>query len=378
MKYFYSIFAILIAIFPFAQQQNVTSSINPNPFNEDESITITFNGSSINESNWGISNNALYLWSWSYDLNDTNSQDCPTNGTWTSSNEANKLTYNSGNDTYTITFVPKTFYNRTGIGRIGFLLKAKDGSGDKKSQDIYAEVGKFQFTSTSPANGSINFVNSGTSAAINYQTSTPANFILRANGNTISSVNNTTTLATNYTVSSDSQISVTATSTTDGTVLTSNFSYSVTPSVETSAIPSYMRQGITYNPNDNTKVGLALYAPNKSYVHVIGSFNNWQISSNYLMKRDTNNSNLYWIEISGLTPQQVYTFQYRTNDGVKVADPYSTLVLSPDDDPYISASTYPNLPAYPAGQQYDVSVIQTGKAEYNWTITNFQNQRKKN
>jgi 1,4-alpha-glucan branching enzyme len=75
-----------------------------------------------------------------------------------------------------------------------------------------------------------------------------------------------------------------------------------------------------------------LYAPFKSYVHVIGSFNNWQVSSNYLMKRDTNNP-IYWIEITGLTPQQVYTFQYRTSDGVKVADPYSTLVLSPDDDP---------------------------------------------
>ena len=27
---------------------------------------------------------------------------------------------------------------------------------------------------------------------------------------------------------------------------------------------------------------------------------------------------LYWIE--RLTPQQIYTFQYRTNDGKKVAD----------------------------------------------------------
>src|SRR5690606_33250185 len=112
----------------------------------------------------------------------------------------------------------------------------------------------------------------------------------------------------------------------------------------------------------------------------IGSFNNWTVSGNYLMKRDTANPNLYWIEITGLTPQQVYTFQYRTADGVKVADPYSPLVLSPYDDPYINqnAVVYPNLPAYPAGQNFEVSVIQTGKTPYPWVVTNFSKPAKEN
>jgi len=376
MRIFYNLIAFFIAIITYAQTQTVTYSISPATFNEDESITITFNGSSINESTWGVSNNALYLWAWSYDINDTNSIDCPTNGTWASSNEANRLTYNSGNDTYSITFVPKTFYNRTGIGRIGFLLKTKTGNG--QSQDIYSEVGKFQFVTTTPKNGSVNFISSGSNYPISYSTSLAANFVVKANGNQIYSANNVTSMFTPYNVTVDSQMEVIATSVLDGTVLTSKFSISPTPSVQTAAIPSYIRQGINYDPNDPTKVGLALYAPFKSYVHVIGSFNNWQVSSNYLMKRDTNNSNLYWIEITGLTPQQVYTFQYRTSDGVKVADPYSTLVLSPDDDPWISSTTYPGLPAYPAGQQYDVSVIQTAKPAYNWTVTNFQKPAKQN
>lgn len=376
MRIFYNLIAFFIAIITYAQTQTVTYSISPATFNEDESITITFNGSSINESTWGVSNNALYLWAWSYDINDTNSIDCPTNGTWASSNEANRLTYNSGNDTYSITFVPKTFYNRTGIGRIGFLLKTKTGNG--QSQDIYSEVGKFQFVTTTPKNGSVNFISSGSNYPISYSTSLAANFVVKANGNQIYSANNVTSMFTPYNVTVDSQMEVIATSVLDGTVLTSKFSISPTPSVQTAAIPSYMRQGINYDPNDPTKVGLALYAPFKSYVHVIGSFNNWQVSSNYLMKRDTNNSNLYWIEITGLTPQQVYTFQYRTSDGVKVADPYSTLVLSPDDDPWISSTTYPGLPAYPAGQQYDVSVVQTAKPAYNWTVTNFQKPAKQN
>jgi 1,4-alpha-glucan branching enzyme len=96
------------------------------------------------------------------------------------------------------------------------------------------------------------------------------------------------------------------------------------------------------------------------------------------MKKDTTNPDLYWIEITGLTPQQIYTFQYRTNDGIKVADPYSRLVLSPDDDPYISSADYPNLPAYPSGQKFDVSVVQTGMSTYNWQATNFTKPAKEN
>lgn len=376
MKLFYNLIAFFIAISAYAQTQTVTYSISPSSFNEDESITITFNGSSINESTWGVTNNALYLWAWSYDSNDANSIDCPTNGTWGSSSETNRLTYNSGTDTYSITLVPKTFYNRTGIGRIGFLLKTKTGNG--QSQDIYSEVGKFQFVNTTPKNGTVNFISSGSNYPISYSTSLAANFVVKANGNQVYSANNVTSMFTPYNITVDSQMEVIATSVLDGTVLTSKFSISPTPTVQTAAIPSYIRQGINYDANDPTKVGLALYAPFKSYVHVIGSFNNWQVSSNYLMKRDTNNPNLYWIEITGLTPQQVYTFQYRTSDGIKVADPYSTLVLSPDDDPWISSNTYPGLPAYPAGQQYDVSVIQTAKPAYNWTVTNFQKPAKQN
>ena len=74
---------ILILInWSFAQQQTVTYSVNPASFNEGDSITLTFNGNSINEATWGLAGNALYLWSWSYDLNDSNQQDCPTNGSW--------------------------------------------------------------------------------------------------------------------------------------------------------------------------------------------------------------------------------------------------------------------------------------------------------
>jgi hypothetical protein len=43
-----------------------------------------------------------------FDINDANIVDCPTNGAWTASNEANRFTYNAGSDTYTKTITPTT------------------------------------------------------------------------------------------------------------------------------------------------------------------------------------------------------------------------------------------------------------------------------
>ncbi|HAD78141.1 MAG TPA: alpha-amylase, partial [Flavobacteriaceae bacterium] len=129
---------------------------------------------------------------------------------------------------------------------------------------------------------------------------------------------------------------------------------------------------------DSSKAYLVLYAPQKEFIHVIGSFNNWQLSDQYVMNRDTTNKDLYWIELSNLKANEIYTFQYRTSDGIKTADPYSTLVLSPYDDPHITAATYPNMPVYPTGQQFEVSVLQTNQTKYNWKVSNFARPNKEN
>ncbi len=363
-------------------QQTVSYSVNPPTFNETESITVTF---TLNETNFGVStSHALYLWAWSVDSNNT-SADSPTNGTWTASNAANKLTHVSSSGstgTYTFTMnTVKSFYgNRPNpLSKIGFLIKTINGS--VQSQDIILNVGKFQFNLTNPVAGSTNVVNSGTVINITGTSSQPANYVVKANGNPVyTSTTDSTTLNFPYTATQDANMEVVATNASDGTVVTKTFTVSLAIPVQSAAIPAYMKQGISYDPADPTKVGLALYAPGKAYVHVIGSFNNWTVSANHLMKKDTTNPNLYWIEITGLTPQQIYTFQYRTADGIKVADPYSPLVLSPYDDQYINqnAMVYPDLPAYPTGQNFEVSVIQTAKPAYNWTVTNFTKPAKDN
>lgn len=381
---------LLISSFAWCQQQTVTFGVNPASFEETQSVTLTFNGTSINEATWGVTGNALYLWTWSLDANNV-SVDCPTNGAWTSSNEANKLTYNAGTDTYSITFVPTTFYNRTGIARIGFLIKAKNATGDKKSQDIFVNVGVFQVNLTSPT-ATQTLLASGSSLSIAANnTGGNASYNLKANGisiNTNASTSSYTFNHTNITSNQNYALEVTQA----GSTKVKNFAVVINPGAVSQALPAGMKDGINYNQADATKATLVLNAPNKDFVYVAGSFNNWQPSNAFAMKKDPT-SGKFWLELTGLTSGTAYSYQYWVGDQtnlpanspalVKTADPFSTLVLSPFDDPEIQTlGVYPNLPAYPEGQEREVTVLQTGpNAHYNYTwsaaTTNFVKPAKK-
>lgn len=361
--------------YTFGQVQDVSYTISPATFEEDDTITITIDGTTLDEAAWGVTDRAIFIWAWSYDLNDANSIDCPTNGTWNASNGANRLTYNSTTDEYWITFVPSTFFARTGIGRIGFLFKASNGDGDKKTPDYYAEVGSFQLTRTAPIDNTV-IITSGQSVPITATTTLAADFVLKGNGITVhTSSSSTTSYSYTPTVTESTFYELEAS---DGTTtLTSSFQVIVTPTVIEEAVPTGMKDGINYHATDNTKATLVLYAPTKNYVHVIGSFNDWLVNDNYLLKKDTAKDR-YWIELTGLTPQTDITFQYLIDGTLKVADPYSTTVLTESNDQFIDSTTYPNLPAYPSGKtNHSVSLLRTGDAPYNWQVTNFTPPAKK-
>ncbi len=369
-----------LSITAFAQQQTVTYSVNPASFDETTVITITINGNSINEASWGVVGNALYMWAWAFDLNDTTPKGTPLSGTWNASDEASKFTYNAGNDTYTKTITPTTYYNTTGIGKIGFLIKAKDGTGDKKSQDILVEVGLLSVNLTTPLQNSTNIIASGGSlniAATN--TNGVASYNLKANGvsiNTNPSTSSYTYSHTNITANQNYELEVTQ----GATTITKKFSAIVNPGTVTQAMPAGLVDGINYNSDDATKATLVLDAPLKDFVYVAGSFNNWLPTAAYAMKKD-DASGKFWLELTGLDSGTNYTYQYWVVDAtpiantpsvVKTADPYSTLVLN-EEDASIPVGNYPNLPVYPVGQEREVTVLQTGQTPYAWSTstTNF-------
>ena len=57
---------------------------------------------------------------------------------------------------------------------------------------------------------------------------------------------------------------------------------------------------------------------------------------------------------------------------IKIADPYSELILDPNSDGGINNTTFPNMHPYPSGQTTGfVTVLHPGKPAYNWQVPNF-------
>lgn len=145
------------------------------------------------------------------------------------------------------------------------------------------------------------------------------------------------------------------------------------PPINYSPLPGGIRPGINYT--SPTTATLALFAPHKSFVYVLGDFNDWKVETNYFMNCDSVSSDsvIWWVNLTSLSPGTEYAFQYLADGKIRTGDPYSEKVLDPWNDPYIPSTNYPNLKPYPTGKTESiVSIIQTGQAAYNWQVQNFQ------
>ncbi len=135
--------------------------------------------------------------------------------------------------------------------------------------------------------------------------------------------------------------------------------------------PSGLHDGINYI-DDNT-VSFVLLAPFKSYIYLLGDFNNWTPdNASNLMHKDSNDTTRFWITMSGLTKGKEYIFQYFIDGSILIPDPYCEKISDPWNDKYIPSAVYPDLIGYPASKTTGIAgVIQTGQTPYTWQVTNF-------
>jgi glycosidase len=301
-------------------------------------------------------------------------------GSWGNNTTQPALIFVSGT-TYKLDLTPDLFIYfgvalTSSITEICVVLR--NDAGNLQTADTFLSVGAFQATLVQPIENSNTIITSGQNLAISAtNTNGNAAYTLLANG---VSINTATTASYSYTdlnittnKSYELQITQGATS------FSKKFTVMVNPGIISQVLPAGVEEGINYNLADPTKATLVLDAPGKDFVYVAGSFNNWQPDSNYAMKKDPTTGK-FWLELAGLTSGVNNTYQYWVVDTtplagspglVKTADPYSTLVLSPFDDPSIPAVNYPNIPTYPVGQEREVTVLKTGQTPYTWQVTNF-------
>ncbi len=302
--------------------------------------------------------------------------------TWAVNNTAAQMT-SAGTNLWTKTFNISTFFSVPGnesVLKLAFVFRNAAGTTVGRAADggdifyeVYPQNAPLQtllLTPTAP----LFLANIGQPIPVKAASSAPANLKLLDNGTQIATASNAELLQHTLNVSASGVHKVEFIATTATDADTSAFTYLVPGSVVSQDPPAGTVWGITYL--SGTSVRLALYAPNKQVVYAIGDFNNWQPTSAHQMKRSLDGK-LWWLDLTNLPPGQAVRFQYLVDGNLKIADPLSTLVLDPWNDPFIPAFTFPNLPTYPVGKTNGmVSVLQTNQAVFNWTATNYERPKK--
>ena len=311
--------------------------------------------------------------------------------TWGTTNAAAQATYLGNNKwSYTISN-PRTFFNApTGVPagetilRIAILFRNGSGSTVLRNADgsdmyvpIYDNTVAVRFTAPffqpfyNPVPETIN-KQVGENISLTAISNKPSTLKLFLNGTEIQSATAATTISATPTLTTSGTQTIMAEANDGTTTKQTSFTFFVSAAPVVLPLPTGVRDGINYEAG-NTSAVLVLYAPGKARVSVIGDLpgSNWAEQSNYVMNK-TPDGNYWWLRITGLTPGTEYAFQYLVNGNLKVAEPYCEKILDPNNDGFISATTYPSLKPYPTGLTTGVvSVLQTNAPAYNWQVPNF-------
>jgi len=369
MKAFLSLVFGLFVINCFGQ----TFSTDPAFPTADASLTLTVDASGTSLEGHG---GDVWIWAWLPDC----SSDCdaPTNVDPATAAEDDAKMTRSGSDpdVYSITFTPTTFFDKSDeeITQIGFKLKSEAWSDNLQTDvDLFfdlSEGGELNVAFTSPV-GEYLFVDNADEISFEVASSLSADLSLTIDGAEVASTTGKS-LSYTHTVVETGTIEVVIIADDGETVKTDNLYFIVRETTPSVSLPAGIIKGINYDASA-TKATLALEAPGKSSVYVIGEFNDWVPSSAYQMNQD---GDIFWLEITGLTAGQEYAFQYLVDESIVVADPYADKVLDPDNDAFIPASTYPSLKTYPEEASGIVAVLQTNQTPYDWQVTDFEKPAK--
>jgi Alpha amylase, catalytic domain/Carbohydrate-binding module 48 (Isoamylase N-terminal domain)/Secretion system C-terminal sorting domain len=291
------------------------------------------------------------------------------------------LMTNTGTNEWSKTFNIRDFYgvpqNET-VLRIAFVFRNLDGSvvgrtatGGDIFYDVYPDDGQLRTKFVQPSVPSF-ITQNGASIPVNAYASEPAGLILTDNGAPVAATNGENLPLTLTALPGFHEIVLEATA--NNQVSTAMFTYLVPNDVVIENPPTGTELGVNYL--NESSVRLALNAPNKQNVFLIGDMNDWAPDLDYQMKRSVDGT-IWWIDLVNLTPGEGIRYQYLVDGSLKIADPLSALVLDPWNDAFIPSVTFPNLPSYPADKTTGiVTWIQPGAAPFNWQTTEYERPKK--
>lgn len=185
-----------------------------------------------------------------------------------------------------------------------------------------------------------------------------------------------TMLTSPFTFNSPGNFTIRFTSNTGNATAQDDVSAFVPASVENVPRPSGLQNGV--NENTDGSVTFLLAAPRKSSALLIADFTDWKPTLATQMKKD---GDYFWVTVPAnqFTAGVTFQYQYIVDNTIKIADPFSTLILDPQNDQFIKAGNFPDLPPYPVNETTgDITLHTYQEAPYNWTVTDFQRPDQEN
>lgn len=291
-------------------------------------------------------------------------------GTW-GDNGAQPKMNSIGDDKYTLEIIPDiaSFYNADAseISKMAFVFRSADGT--RQTADLFIDVFSNEGVNIlKPEQNSI--FSKSEDIEINAVFLNAEQLTATINGEVVVDNFNENELIGSFNTDIPGTYEVVVTGILDGDEYTSSRKFVVRDDSQIEDIPfSTFRQGVTVLGDSALFV---VQAPGKEFVFLYGDHSNWEITDEDQMNQTTDGV-YFWKILTGLQDDVDYRYQYIFDEGLVLADPYSEIILDPNNDPFIGEVVYPNLPAYPISQTSDlVSVFSIDQSEYDWQHDDFQ------
>lgn len=369
---------LMIVASAFGMSAQVTSE--PTPLQEDsQDVKIFFHADQGNKGLMGLGpNDKIYAHTgvlinggsdWKYAPN------------WGDNSEKYQLTYVSENLWQLYIGDIRSYYGITNpsetVTKLAFVFRSADCSKEGKGEgntDIFLDVVDSGLQIIIQSNLSGNLITPST-ANVTFKVGTTKNadITLSINDEKVGSVSDSKLLTVDYTFPGTGNYRVVATAKAGEEEVSTTENYCYADDSKEAIYPGTLKMGPV--KNDDGSVTFCLGAPEKKNVILVGAWNNYEISNDYVMNyTDVNGMRYFWVTVNDLDNDTMYGYYFLVDGSMRVGDPYARLVLDPYNDKYLSTDVFPGLPEYPVDkiQNVPLAIYQGSINDYDWKVKDFK------
>ncbi len=372
----------ILCLFCIINQVSAQVSVSPVFPSVDDNVTVYFNAAEGNAALKGFTGDVYAHTGVITDQSSSQSDWKFVVSAWATADAKVKMVRVS-TDLYKLDFNIRTYYGVPAgviVKKMAFVFRDLNGQTVGRSSDgsdIFYDVidpnASLAIKIIKPSTKTL-VVNQGDKIDIQCASSKTGILTITDNGSQVALVGNGKLINTQITVSQPGSHNVEFKAVAGAETSAESFTYINAPQVTVLNPPTGLKLGMNRSTINIKSMTLLLDAPGKSFVYVIGSFNNWQVDNKYLMNKSVN-GNQFWLQIDGLDFNQDISYQYLIEGTTKVADPFSELVLNQNGDGSIAASTFNNIPTFPT-QTSGAATWVRPNANYVWQTNNFKRPAK--